>query len=102
MRRKPRGEEASDGSGRKKRLRDRTEGRGWCEERRYREPMPSSSYLNFVTYFVNVEQTHFDGYTFVILYSLTKIFLHLNFWNGFAQLKLVMNRRASLPGVKGE
>lgn len=76
-------------------------GRGWREGRRYREPAPSSSHLNFVTGFVNVEQNHFEGYTFVILYSLIKIFLYLDFWNGFTQLKLVMNRRASLPGAKG-
>lgn len=43
-------------------------GKGWREERRYREPTSSSSYLHFVAGFVNFEQNHFGGYIFVILY----------------------------------
>lgn len=74
---------------------------GWCEGRRYREATPSSSHLNFVTRFVNIEQSHFEGYTFVILYSFMKIFIYVHFWNGFRQLELVMNRGTSLSGAKG-
>lgn len=76
-------------------------GRGWWEERRYGEATPSSSHLNFVTCFVDVEQNRFKGYTFIILYSLIKIFLYVDSWNGFSQLELVMNKRTSLSGAKG-
>lgn len=100
VRRKMRGEGACDGSRRKRRLRHRTEGKGtvWGKEIQGAHVI---FFLNFVTGFVNIEQNQFDGYMFVISYSLIKIFLYLDFWNGFTELKLIMNRRVSLSGVKG-